>query len=47
MSGELLTRGSLVVSGNAAATAANILAAPSLWRAGIAATCSCTSATSA
>jgi hypothetical protein len=34
--GELLVRGSSVVSGNAAATAHNIMASPSLWRAGIA-----------
>ncbi len=35
-SGELFVRGSLVVSGNAAATATNILSSPYLWRAGIA-----------
>jgi hypothetical protein len=35
-SGELFVRGSLVVSGNAAATGANILASPYLWRAGVA-----------
>jgi hypothetical protein len=34
--GELYVRGSLVVSGDAAATAARIAAAPGLWRAGIA-----------
>jgi Domain of unknown function (DUF4386) len=34
--GELFVRGSSVVSGNAAATAHNIMASPSLWRAGIA-----------
>jgi hypothetical protein len=34
--GELLVRGSSVVSGNAAATAHNIMASPSVWRAGIA-----------
>ena len=34
--GELIARGSSVVSGNAAATAHNIMASPSLWRAGIA-----------
>ena len=34
--GELFVRGSQVVSGNAAATAHNILASPYLWRAGIA-----------
>jgi uncharacterized protein DUF4386 len=34
--GELFVRGSLAVSGNAAATAANILGSPHLWRAGIA-----------
>jgi Domain of unknown function (DUF4386) len=34
--GELLVRGSSVVSGNAAATAHNIMASPALWRAGIA-----------
>lgn len=36
ISGELFVRGSLVVSGDAAATARNILASPWLWRAGIA-----------
>jgi hypothetical protein len=36
ISGELLVRGSLVVSGNAAATANNITASRSLWRIGIA-----------
>jgi hypothetical protein len=35
-SGELFVRGSLVVSGNAAATATNIMAWRYLWRAGIA-----------
>jgi len=35
-SGELFVRGSLVVSGNAAATATNILASRYLWRAGVA-----------
>lgn len=35
-SGELLVRGSLVVSGNAAATATNILASRYAWRAGVA-----------
>ena len=34
--GELAARGSTVVSGDAAATARNLMAAPSLWRAGIA-----------
>lgn len=34
--GELFVRGTLIVSGNAAATAGNILASQSLWRAGIA-----------
>lgn len=34
---ELFVGGSMIVSGDAAATARNILAAPSLWRAGIAA----------
>ena len=34
--GELFVRGSQVVSGNAAATANNILASPYLWRAGVA-----------
>lgn len=33
--GELYVRGSLVVSGDAAATLANISASPGLWRAGI------------
>ena len=36
MSGELLIRGPAVVSGNAAATAANIASSASLWRLGIA-----------
>jgi len=36
MFGELFVRGKLVVSGDAAATAANIVAHKSLWRAGIA-----------
>jgi len=36
MVGELFVRGSIVVSGDAAATARNIMASPSLWRAGIA-----------
>jgi hypothetical protein len=35
-SGELFVRGSLVVSGSAAATATNILASRYLWRAGVA-----------
>ena len=35
--GELFVRGSLVVPGNAAATATNIIQSRSLWRAGIAA----------
>ena len=34
--GEIFVRGSAVVSGDAAATAHNIMAAPTLWRAGIA-----------
>ena len=34
--GELFVRGSIVVSGDAAATANNLIASPSLWRAGIA-----------
>ena len=34
--GEVFVRGSSVVSGNAASTAHNIMASPSLWRAGIA-----------
>jgi len=34
--GEVFLRGSSVVSGNAASTAHNIMASPSLWRAGIA-----------
>lgn len=33
--GEIFVRGSNVVSGDAAATARNIMASPSLWRAGI------------
>src|SRR5262249_3871972 len=37
LTGELFVRGSLVVSGDAAATAANIMRSESLWRAGIAA----------
>lgn len=36
LSGELFVRGSLVVPGNAAATAANIVQSRYLWRAGIA-----------
>lgn len=36
ISGELFVRGSIVVSGNAAATAHNVIASTSLWRAGIA-----------
>lgn len=36
ITGELVVRGRTVVSGDAAATAHNIIAAPSLWRAGIA-----------
>lgn len=36
ITGELVVRGATVVPGNAAATARNIAAAPSLWRAGIA-----------
>ena len=36
ITGELFVRGSLVVSRDAAATAHNIMASPSLWRAGIA-----------
>ncbi len=35
-SGELFVRGSLVVPGNAAVTATNILASRYLWRAGVA-----------
>src|SRR5262252_3467632 len=34
--GELFIRGSSIVPGDAAATAHNIMASPSLWRAGIA-----------
>jgi hypothetical protein len=34
--GELIARGSLVVSRNPATTAANILASPHLWRGGVA-----------
>jgi hypothetical protein len=36
LAGELFVRGSIVVSGNAAATAHNLIASRSLWRAGIA-----------
>ena len=36
MNGELFVRGSIVVPGDAAATAGRLMAAPSLWRAGIA-----------
>jgi uncharacterized protein DUF4386 len=36
MAGELFVRGSTVVSGDATATARNIMASPALWRAGIA-----------
>jgi Domain of unknown function (DUF4386) len=36
ITGELFVRGSVIVSGDAAATAANLVASPSLWRAGIA-----------
>jgi hypothetical protein len=36
MTGELFVRGSIVVSGNAAATANNVITSTSLWRAGIA-----------
>ena len=36
MFGELAVRGSTVVSGDAGATARNLMAAPALWRAGIA-----------
>ena len=36
ITGELVVRGRTVVSGDAAVTAHNIIAAPSLWRAGIA-----------
>src|SRR5689334_18566606 len=36
MNGELFVRGSIVVSGDAAATARNLVASSALWRAGIA-----------
>jgi hypothetical protein len=36
MAGELFVRGSLIASGDAAATAHNIMSSPLLWRAGIA-----------
>src|SRR6185436_13955180 len=36
ITGELFVRGSIIVSGNAAATANHLIASPSLWRAGIA-----------
>ena len=36
LSGELFVRGSMVVSGDAVATARNITASPALWRAGVA-----------
>ena len=36
ITGELFVRGSMVVSGDAAATANNVVASPLLWRAGIA-----------
>ena len=45
--GELFVRGPLIVSGNAGATASNIVSSMFLWRAGIAPTSSCTCATSA
>jgi hypothetical protein len=36
ITGELFVRGAVVVAGDAAATANNVIASPSLWRAGIA-----------
>ena len=36
LNGELFVRGSIVVSGDAAATARNLVASPALWRGGIA-----------
>jgi len=36
ITGELLVRGSIIVPGDAAATAHNLIASPSLWRVGIA-----------
>jgi hypothetical protein len=36
ITGELVVRGSIVVPGDAAATGNNVIASPSLWRAGIA-----------